>query len=105
MVTLLFFFFKQKTAYEMGTRGIKHNDALRLDEFPDHLIKATLATEDRRFYDHFGIDIPGLFRAMNANARAGGVGQGGPAISQQLTKDLSLTNARPLERKVQARFL
>src|SRR5258708_34966984 len=105
MVTLLFFFFKQKTAYEMGTRGIKHNDALRLDEFPDHLIKPTRATEDRRFYDHFGIDIPGLFRAMNANARAGGVVQGGSSISQQLAKNLFLSNERTIERKVKEAFL
>src|SRR3981081_1986079 len=54
--------FLDRFGNEVGTRGIKHNDALRLDEFPDHLIKATLATEDRRFYEHFGIDIPGLFR-------------------------------------------
>ena len=40
----------------IGSRGIRHNDAVQLDEFPDHLIKATLATEDRRFFEHFGID-------------------------------------------------
>ncbi|HEV7408122.1 MAG TPA: transglycosylase domain-containing protein, partial [Bradyrhizobium sp.] len=40
----------------IGSRGIKHNDSIPLEDFPDNLIKATLATEDRRFYDHFGID-------------------------------------------------
>ncbi len=94
--------FLDRYGNEMGTRGIKHNDALRLDEFPDHLIKATLATEDRRFYDHF---IPGLFRAMNANARAGGVVQGGSSISQQLAKNLFLSNERTIERKVKEAFL
>jgi penicillin-binding protein 1A len=97
--------FLDRYGNEMGTRGIKHNDALRLDEFPDHLIKATLATEDRRFYDHFGIDIPGLFRAMTANARAGGVVQGGSSISQQLAKNLFLSNERTIERKVKEAFL
>ncbi len=97
--------FLDRYGNEMGTRGIKHNDALRLDEFPDHLIKATLATEDRRFYEHFGIDIPGLFRAMNANARAGGVVQGGSSISQQLAKNLFLSNERTIERKVKEAFL
>jgi penicillin-binding protein 1A len=97
--------FLDRYGNELGTRGIKHNDALRLDEFPDHLIKATLATEDRRFYDHFGIDIPGLFRAMTANARAGGVVQGGSSISQQLAKNLFLSNERTLERKVKEAFL
>ena len=42
----------------IGSRGIKHNNSIPLEDFPDNLIKATLATEDRRFYDHFGIDIP-----------------------------------------------
>ena len=97
--------FLDRYGNEVGTRGIKHNDALRLEDFPDHLIKATLATEDRRFYDHFGIDIPGLFRAMLTNARAGGVVQGGSSISQQLAKNLFLTNERTIERKVKEAFL
>src|SRR5689334_20891088 len=97
--------FLDRYGNELGSRGIKHNDALRLDEFPDHLIKATLATEDRRFYEHFGIDIPGLFRAMTANARAGGVVQGGSSISQQLAKNLFLSNERTIERKVKEAFL
>ena len=97
--------FLDRYGNEIGTRGIKHNDALKLEEFPDHLIKATLATEDRRFYEHFGIDIPGLFRAMSANARAGGVVQGGSSISQQLAKNLFLSNERTIERKVKEAFL
>ena len=71
----------------IGNRGIKHNDSIPLEEFPDHLIKATLATEDRRFYEHFGIDLGGTFRALLTNARAGGVVQGGSSISQQLAKE------------------
>ena len=56
--------FLDRYGNEVGTRGIRHNDSIPLDEFPDHLIKAVLATEDRRFYDHFGIDIAGTFRAL-----------------------------------------
>ncbi len=97
--------FLDRYGNEVGSRGIKHNDSLRLDELPDHLIKATLATEDRRFYDHFGIDIPGLFRAMTANAKAGGVVQGGSSISQQLAKNLFLSNERTIERKLKEAFL
>jgi penicillin-binding protein 1A len=97
--------FLDRYGNEIGSRGIKHNDALKLEDFPDHLIKATLATEDRRFFDHFGIDIPGLFRAMSANARAGGVVQGGSSISQQLAKNLFPTNERTIERKVKEAFL
>ncbi|ETR76029.1 penicillin-binding protein 1A [Afipia sp. P52-10] len=89
----------------IGSRGIKHNDSIPLEEFPDHLIKATLATEDRRFYDHFGIDIGGTFRALLTNARAGGVVQGGSSISQQLAKNLFLSNERTIERKIKEAFL
>ena len=97
--------FLDRYGNEVGSRGIRHNDAIPLDHYPDHLIKATLATEDRRFYEHFGIDIPGLFRAMLTNARAGGVVQGGSSISQQLAKNLFLSNERTIERKVKEAFL
>src|SRR5438105_3721266 len=97
--------FLDRYGNEVGSRGIKHNDAIPLEEFPDHLIKAVLATEDRRFYDHVGIDPSGLFRAMSANARAGGVVQGGSSITQQLAKNLFLNNERTLERKVKEAFL
>jgi penicillin-binding protein 1A len=89
----------------IGSRGIKHNDSIPLEEFPDHLIKATLATEDRRFYDHFGIDVAGTFRALLTNAQAGGVRQGGSSITQQLAKNLFLSNERTIERKVNEAFL
>jgi penicillin-binding protein 1A len=56
--------FLDRYGNEIGSRGIKHNDAIPLSEFPDALIKATLATEDRRFYEHFGIDLPGTMRAL-----------------------------------------
>ncbi|MFZ3243297.1 MAG: transglycosylase domain-containing protein, partial [Pseudolabrys sp.] len=59
--------FLDRYGNEVGSRGIKHNDAIPLDQFPDHLIKAVLSTEDRRFYEHFGIDLPGTARALVAN--------------------------------------
>jgi penicillin-binding protein 1A len=89
----------------IGSRGIKHNDSIPLEDFPDNLIKATLATEDRRFYDHFGIDIAGTGRALVTNAQAGGVRQGGSSITQQLAKNLFLSNERTIERKVNEAFL
>lgn len=89
----------------IGSRGIKHNDSIPLEDFPDVLIKATLATEDRRFYDHFGIDIAGTARALVTNAQAGGVRQGGSSITQQLAKNLFLSNERTIERKVNEAFL
>jgi penicillin-binding protein 1A len=89
----------------IGSRGIKHNDSIPLEDFPDNLIKATLATEDRRFYDHFGIDLAGTARALVTNAQAGGVRQGGSSITQQLAKNLFLSNERTIERKVNEAFL
>jgi penicillin-binding protein 1A len=97
--------FLDRYGNEVGARGIKHNDSIPIEEFPDHLIKATLATEDRRFYEHFGIDIPGTMRALVTNARAGGVVQGGSSITQQLAKNLFLSNERTIERKVKEAFL
>ena len=97
--------FLDRYGNEVGTRGVKQNDSIPLEEFPDHLIKAVLATEDRRFYEHFGIDVPGTFRALLTNARAGGVVQGGSSISQQLAKNLFLSNERTIERKVKEAFL
>ncbi|HWM49170.1 MAG TPA: PBP1A family penicillin-binding protein [Xanthobacteraceae bacterium] len=97
--------FLDRYGTEIGTRGVKQNDAVQLEELPDHLIKAVLATEDRRFYDHFGIDFAGTFRALMTNARAGGVVQGGSSLSQQLAKNLFLSNERTIERKIKEAFL
>ncbi len=89
----------------IGERGVKQNDTVPLEDFPDHLIKATLATEDRRFYEHWGIDVSGTLRAVVTNARAGGVRQGGSSLSQQLAKNLFLSNERTIERKIKEAFL
>ena len=97
--------FLDRYGNEIGIRGIKHNNSVPLEEMPDHLIKAALATEDRRFYEHFGIDFFGTFRALVTNARAGGVVQGGSTITQQLAKNLFLSNERTIERKVNEAFL
>ena len=98
--------FLDRYGQEVGRRGIKHDDSLKLEEFPDHLIKAVLATEDRRFFEHWGIDPIGTSRALTVNARSGGqVVQGGSSLTQQLAKNLFLNNERSLERKVKEAFL
>ena len=97
--------FLDRYGNEIGSRGIKHSNSVALADFPDHLIKAVLATEDRRFYEHFGIDFPGTMRAIITNARAGSVVQGGSSITQQLAKNLFLSNERTIERKVKEAFL
>jgi penicillin-binding protein 1A len=97
--------FLGKNGVEIGKRGLKQDATVPLSEFPDHLLKAVFATEDRRFYDHFGIDPVGLFRALSVNARASGVVQGGSTLTQQLAKNIFLTNERSLDRKIKEAFL
>ncbi|WP_406858528.1 PBP1A family penicillin-binding protein [Alsobacter sp. KACC 23698] len=97
--------FLDRYGNEVGRRGIRHDDSVSLDEFPDHFLKAVLATEDRRFYEHFGIDVIGTMRAIAVNARASGVVQGGSSLTQQLAKNLFLSNERSLERKIKEAFL
>jgi penicillin-binding protein 1A len=89
----------------IGKRGIQQDDTVQLEDLPDHLVKAVLATEDRRFFSHFGIDVMGTFRALVENARAGGVVQGGSSITQQLAKNLFLSNERTLQRKIKEAYL
>ena len=97
--------FVDRSGQELGKRGILHSDAVPLEELPDHLIKATLATEDRRFFDHFGIDFLGTLRALFENVRANDVVQGGSTLTQQLAKNLFLSSERSLTRKIKEAFL
>jgi len=71
------------------------------EDFPPHLIDAVLAREDRRFYEHFGIDLKGIARAIYRNVGAGEVVQGGSTITQQLIKILYLERERTWKRKIQ----
>ncbi len=99
-VTLL-----DRNGLEIGQRGIIQRESVPVDELPDHVLKAVLATEDRRFFEHYGIDVIGLVRAMSENVRARSVVQGGSSITQQLAKNLFLSNERTVERKVKEAFL
>ncbi len=89
----------------IGRRGIRQDDAIPLKEIPQVVIKAALATEDARFYQHFGVDLQGTMRAILANARAQGVVQGGSTLTQQLAKNLFLSPERSIRRKVHEAFL
>ena len=97
--------FLDRYGNEIGKRGVKRNESVPLDEMPDYLIKAVLATEDRRFFSHFGIDVMGTIRALGENVRANSVVQGGSSLSQQLAKNLFLSNERTIERKIKEAFL
>ncbi|MBO6725760.1 MAG: PBP1A family penicillin-binding protein [Rhizobiaceae bacterium] len=97
--------FLDRYGNEIGQRGIIQRDSLPVEELPEHVVNAVLATEDRRFYEHFGIDFVGLARALAQNVRANSVVQGGSTLTQQLAKNLFLTNERTVERKIKEAFL
>jgi penicillin-binding protein 1A len=84
-----------------ATRGEMGGVAIPLSEMPDYLPKAFIAIEDRRFYDHHGIDPVGLVRAMVANMLHRNISQGGSTITQQLAKNLFLSRSRNVMRKLQ----
>jgi len=84
----------------LAERGLRRGH-VRLDSLPPYLVQAVLATEDRRFYRHFGIDPLGLVRASFRNATAGTVVEGGSTITQQLAKNLFLSPKRTMARKLE----
>ncbi len=85
----------------VATRGRMQGPPIRLSDMPPYLPKAVVATEDRRFYSHFGIDIWGILRAAYADLRAGEIVQGGSTITQQTAKNLYLGPERTFGRKIQ----
>lgn len=86
-------------------RGPIYGDWIRYQETPPALIDAFLAVEDRHFFDHGGLDARGLARALWSNLLAGGVRAGGSTITQQLAKNLFLSNNRTIKRKAQELLL
>jgi len=85
----------------LARRGDLAGPPVALKDMPPYVAKAFVAIEDRRFYDHFGVDPFGIARAAVANVLHRGVAQGGSTITQQLAKNLFLTQERTLTRKLQ----
>ena len=79
---------------------LENRTPVALDDVPDMMIKALIATEDTRFYQHFGIDLRGIIRAIFRNIRARKVMEGGSTLTQQLAKVLFLTPERSYTRKL-----
>ena len=84
----------------LAERG-RLTSAVPFSELPPHVIHAVLAIEDRRFFEHYGLDPRGLVRAMLSNLRAARYAQGGSTLTQQLAKNLFLSSDRTLERKIE----
>ena len=89
----------------LANRGDTGGAAVRLADLPPYLPKAFVAIEDRHFYSHFGIDPTGILRAVFHNLAGGGSVQGGSTLTQQLAKNLFLTQERTVSRKIQEAIL
>ncbi|WP_245973689.1 transglycosylase domain-containing protein [Bosea caraganae] len=89
----------------LANRGETGGRTITIGEVPPYLPKAFVAIEDKRFYEHFGIDPIGITRAVVTNLRGRGGMQGGSTLTQQLAKNLFLTQERTASRKIQEAIL
>ena len=80
--------------------GEENRVVVDVDEVPKQTQHAVLAIEDAGFYEHHGVDLPSLVRALLSNVKAGGLAQGGSTITQQLVKNLIVGTERSLDRKI-----
>jgi penicillin-binding protein 1A len=86
---------------QLARRGDLAGEIITLKELPPYVPRAFVAIEDRRFYEHYGVDPLGIGRAVVANVLHRGVAQGGSTLTQQLAKNLFLTQERTVTRKLQ----
>lgn len=91
----------------LATYGDLYEDVVKVEDLPPYVPNALMAVEDRRFYNHYGVDLVGLFRAAVTNFKANRVVQGGSTLTQQLAKNLLFSqgyfkqNDRSIKRKIQ----
>ena len=90
---------------EVATYGQVYSAIVMPDYLPKHMVEAIIATEDRRFYQHFGFDMIAFSRAMVVNLIKGRYAQGGSTITQQVAKNLFLTPNKNIKRKIQELLL
>lgn len=93
------------TGHIYASFGDVVGEPLRLSDLPSYLPTAAVSVEDRRFWSHPGFDFIGIARAITVNIARGRMVQGGSTITQQVAKNLFLTNARTAKRKVQEMLL
>ncbi len=97
--------FVDRDGETLGVRGPYYGARVHLAEIPDYVPQAFLAIEDRRFYEHEGVDRIGVLRAVLANLRAGETVQGGSTLTQQLARNLFLTPRQTVNRKLREMVL
>lgn len=89
----------------LANRGLTGGKEVSLDEISPYVPEAVVAIEDRRFYDHWGVDPIGIVRAFVNNWQAGGTVQGGSTLTQQLAKNIFLNPEQTIQRKIQEAIL
>ena len=89
----------------IGEFAREHRLVTPLDRIPRRVIQAFIAAEDRNFYEHPGVDLAGILRAMVKNVEAGRIVQGGSTITQQVTRSFLLSNERSFRRKIREAIL
>ncbi|MEE2690697.1 MAG: PBP1A family penicillin-binding protein [Pseudomonadota bacterium] len=90
---------------EIAARGSRYGERVAVSDLPPYLVKAFIATEDRRFYEHRGVDLRGTARAFMTNLKHGGVVEGGSTITQQLARNLFLSLEQTYVRKAREALL
>ena len=93
------------TGQFLASYGDVYTEYVKYNEIPKTLVDAVVATEDRRFFEHWGVDIRGLLRAVFVNIAKGRLAQGGSTVTQQLAKNVFLKPDRNLKRKIQEAML
>ncbi len=92
--------FLDKDGRIIASYGDIYGKSIKYNNLPENLINAVIVTEDKRFFNHFGVDIKGVLRAIYVNLRERRIVQGGSTITQQLAKNLFLTPERSFTRKL-----
>jgi penicillin-binding protein 1A len=90
---------------DLAELASERREILPLDAFPQKLLQAFVAIEDRRFFEHSGLDYRGMLRALVANLRAGRVVQGGSTITQQVARSFLRSSEQTLQRKIREAIL